>query len=73
MRQSILRWKILKMLVRRGVTYLSITTLTEKNVRIATAQQNGRFLMIDVSSCLQIPTTIHRMVRDLMIIFFWNR
>ena len=56
------------MLVRRGVTYLSITTLTEKNVRIVTAQQNGRFLMIG----LQIPTTIHRMVRDLMITFFWN-
>lgn len=57
------------MLVRRGVTYLSITALTEKNVRIVTAQQNESFLMIGISRCLQIPTTIHRMVRDLMIIF----
>ena len=71
-RQSILSWKIVKMLVRKGATYLSITALTEKNVRIVTAQQNAVFLMTDISSCLQISTTIPLTDRDLMIIFFWN-
>ena len=69
LRQSILSWKFVKMLVRKGATYLSITAITEKNVRIVTAQQNAVFLMIDISSCLRISTTIPLTDRDLMVIF----
>lgn len=71
LRQSILSWKFVKMLVRKGATYLSITAITEKNVRIVTAQQNAVFLMIDISSCLRISTTIPLTDRDLMVLF-WN-
>ena len=46
------------MLVREGATYLSITALTEEKLRIDRAQQDGLFLMIDISSCLQISTEI---------------
>ena len=70
LRQSILSWKIVKMLVRKGATCLSITALTEKNVRIVTGQQNAVFLMINIFSCLQISTTIPLTDRDLMINFF---
>lgn len=58
LRQSMLSWKIVKKMVREGATYLSITALIEKNIRIDTAQQNSFFLMTGISSCLQIFTTI---------------
>ena len=70
LRQSMLSWKIVKKMLREGATYLSITALIEKNVCIDTAQQNQFFLMTDISSCLQIFTTIPSMDRDLMILFF---
>ena len=72
LRQSILRWKIVKMWVRIAATYLSFTTLTEKNARIDTTQQQQIFLMTGISSCLQILTAIDRMDRDLMTHIFWN-
>ena len=54
LRQSILCWKVVKMWVRIGATCLLFTALTEKNVRIDTAQHQELFLMIDISSCRPI-------------------
>ena len=50
LRQSMLCWKIAKMWLRMGATYLPITVFTGKNMRIDTAQQSqidrtGRELM----------------------------
>ena len=38
LRQSMLCWKIARMWLRMGATYLPITALTEKNVQLDTAQ-----------------------------------
>jgi hypothetical protein len=64
LRQSILSWAIRKMLVRKEAPYLPITALTEKNVRLVTAQQQHIFLMTCIYSYLQILTAIVPMARD---------
>ena len=69
LRQSMLRWKIVKMLVRIAATCLSFTALIEKYARIDTTQQQQIFLMTDISSCLQNRMAFDRMDRDLMIPF----
>ena len=71
-RQSILCWKVVKMWVRIGATYLLFTALTEKNVRIDTAQHQEIFLMTDISSCRPILTPIALTDLDLLIFVFWN-
>ena len=70
LRQSILCWKVVKMWVRIGATYLLFTALTEKNVRIDTAQHQEIFMMTDISSCRPILTPIARTDLDLLIYFF---
>ena len=58
------------MWVRIGATYLLFTALTEKNVRIDTAQHQEIFMMTDISSCRPILTPIARTDLDLLIYFF---
>lgn len=70
LRQSIFCWKVVKMWVRIGATYLLFTALTEKNVRIDTARHQDIFLMTDISSCRPILTSIARMDLDLLIYIF---
>ena len=66
LRQSMLLWKIIKMLERKRATYLPLKALTEKSVHRDTAQQYQFFSMIGVSSFLQIFKAIAWMDRDLM-------